>query len=145
MTCSNKYKKSTLRAYTDTTQVIAPNGLIPFANYKNTGCSINLNGETSVKLNKPGLYQITFNGYVVESTATGDIIVQLMSNGSKVNGAVAAANSSVTTDLENLSFSTIIDVAPSCNCVDNDVVLTVLNEGVAASFGNVNLTVVKLC
>lgn len=55
--------------------------------YKNTGCSINLNGGTSVKFNKPGLYQVTFNGYVVESTATGDIIIQLMSNGSKVNGA----------------------------------------------------------
>lgn len=144
MACSNKYKKSTLRAYTDTTQVVAENGLIPFVNYKDTGCSIDFSGGTSVKINKPGLYQVTFNGYVVESTATGDIIVQLMNNGSKVSGAVAEANSS-TTDIENLSFTTIIDVAPSCNCIDNGVVLTVLNEGVAASFGNTNLTIIKLC
>lgn len=145
MTCSNRYKKSTLRAYTDTTQVVAPNGLIPFANYKDTGCSIDFSGGTSVKINKPGLYQVTFNGYVVESAATGNIAVQLMNNGSKVSGAVAETNSSATTDIENLSFATIIDVAPSCSCIDNDVVLTVLNEGVAASFGNANLTIIKLC
>ena len=145
MTCYNRYRKSTLRAYTDTTQVVASNSLIPFANYKDTGCSIDFSGGTSVKINKPGLYQITFNGYAVESTETGNIVVQLISNGSKINGAAAEVNSSSTTDIKNLSFSTIVDVSPSCNCIDNDVVITVLNEGVDASFGNANLTVIKLC
>lgn len=144
MSC-NRYRKSTLNAYTQSNQAVAANGLIPFANFKRTGESIRFNGGTSVNIDKPGLYQVIFNGIVSETTTAGNVILQLHRNGIAVPGAIAEAQSGSATDIENLAFATIIEVSPSCCCVDNDSVLTVVNTGVGATLANANITVVKLC
>ncbi len=145
MTCSNRYRKSTLNAYNSANQTIVTNGLVSFPNFNRTGCSIDFTGETSITIGRPGLYQITFNGIIESSGTSGSVIVQLFKNGMLVPGAVAEAQSTSATDIENIAFSTIVEIPPSCNCVNNDAILTVVNTGVEAVLNNANVTVVKLC
>lgn len=145
MSCNNRYKKSTLNAYSQSNLTVETDGLLSFANFKETGCSIRFNGGTSINVDKPGLYQVIFNANAAESAAAGNIAVQLYRNGMEVPGAIAEAESGETTDIENLAFSTIVEVPPSCCCVDNDTILTVVNIGVSAVYSNANISVVKLC
>lgn len=145
MSCNRRYQKSTLNAFTNTNQAIAVNDLVKFANYKSTGCSIDFDGGSSIRIDKPGLYHIIFNAFTVESGTGGNVIVQLMKNGVPVAGAIAEAQSGTTTGIENLMFSTIVEIPKSCDCIDNSAVFTILNSGVAAAFGNVNISIVKLC
>lgn len=56
-----------------------------------------------------------------------------------------AASTTALTDIKSLSFSTIIQVKPSCCAVDNNVNLTLVNTGVPATFSNVNVVITKLC
>lgn len=145
MTCSNRYRKSTLNAYNSDNQTITTSGLVSFPNFNRTGCSIDFTGGTSIAIDKPGLYQITFNGTVESSGTSGNVVVQLFKNGVLVPGAVSEAQLTSATDIENVAFSTIVEIPPSCNCVNNDATLTVVNTGVEAVLNNANVTVVKLC
>lgn len=136
--------KSTLDAYTQAAQTVEQNGLISFDNAKRTGCSIEfVPGSTQINLSA-GLYLIIFSAYGAESGTSGDITVQLNNNGVQVPGAISSVNSAATTDLEPLSFSKIICVAPSCACVKNNAVLSFVNSGVGATFNNVIVDVVRL-
>lgn len=56
----------------------------------------------------------------------------------------ATATVTVNTAIVNLKFATIVQVLNSCNCVKNDVDLTVINNGVQANLTNANIVVVKL-
>ena len=60
-------------------------------------------------------------------------------------GAIAENTSESATSMRNLSFTTVIEVLNSCNCIDNSALLTIINEGVSAIFSNANLTIIKLC
>nr|DAJ99928.1 MAG TPA: BclA protein [Caudoviricetes sp.] len=137
--------KSTLFAYTQTSQNVLTNGDINFSNAYNTGCSIRfVPGSTQVNIKTPGLYYVTFNGYGAESETAGNITVQMSRNGVLVPGAIASANSSAVTGLESLSFSTIVRVSPSCSCVDNNTTLTFVNTGVNTTFANTAITIVRV-
>ena len=71
--------------------------------------------------------------------------VQLFNNGVAVPGAIATSYSGAVAQDENLSFSTIVRVLPSCRIVDNSVTLTVQNIGVEAIFNSLNIVITKLC
>ena len=140
---NNCYKKSTLDAYNISEQTLTINENLDFTNSVKTGVSIEyINGSSAITINRPGLYLVNFNAI---GGGKGNVIVKLQENGEDVRGAVAGASSAATTDIVNLSFSALIDVAPSCNCIKNDSVLTVLNAGVDANYINANITVTKLC
>lgn len=140
------YKKSTLQAWNLSAQAAAVNDVLKFNSSQKTGCAVEFaNGTGSVTIQKPGLYQVAFNGIAVESGTAGDVAVQLQKNGADVPGAIAQATSANATAVVNPAFETIIEVPQSCACVNNTAVLTVKNIGVAANFANANLSVVKLC
>lgn len=143
MTCS-KYQKSTLYAYTQASQSVGVNLPVAFNNNQKTGCSIELETPNIIELCNSGLYLVEFNGSAATSETAGDITVQLQRNGVNVSGALATNTSSATTDIESLSFSTIIDVLPSCCAVNNQTSLSVVNTGIAATFANVAINIVKL-
>ena len=66
--------------------------------------------------------------------------------GAGANGALTrAASTTALTDITSLSFSTIIQVKPSCCAIDNNVNLTLINTDVPATFSNVNVVITKLC
>ena len=104
-------------------------------------------GATTFSLNKPGFYFVTFNGVGAATGATvGNIVIQLQRNGVNVPGAfTSAASTTALTDVKSLSFSTIIQVKPSCCAVDNNVNLTFVNTGIPTTFSNINVAITKLC
>lgn len=141
----NNYKKSTLKAVINSDKELDVNALIPFDTFTKTGCSISQENDSSIRIKKPGLYLVSFNGIAVESETAGNLIVQLQNNGEDVIGAIAENTSESATSMRNLSFTAVIEVLNSCNCIDNSALLTVINEGVSAIFSNANLTIIKLC
>lgn len=137
-----------VNSYTNTSLAVITNEAITFNNNSiQTGCTVTHSaGSATFALNKPGFYFVTFNGVAAATEAAGDITVQLQQNGVNVSGALTTASSTTAlTDIESLSFSTIIQVKPSCCAVDNNVNLTLVNTGVPATFSNVNVVITKLC
>lgn len=136
-----------ISSYNITEQAVATGGLLTFTtNRILTGCTVtHAEGTTSFQLNKPGYYYVSFNGIAAPTTDAGDVTVQLLSNTSPVPGAIATFSSTATTDLGNLSFTTIIKVLPSCCAIDNTTTLTLTNSGVDSTYNNVNLSITKLC
>ena len=143
--CANMYQKSSVNAYTQAGQTVVTGSPVTFVNGTRTGCSINFTaGTTSIRLAKPGLYQVQFSAYGAESGTAGNITVQMYRNGVAVPGAVSSANSTTVTDVKAIGFSSVVRVLPSCAAIDNDVTLTFVNTGVGATFGNVQATVIKM-
>lgn len=138
-----------INSYTNTTLAALTNEALNFnINSVKTGCTVTHSpSSTTFSLNKPGFYFVTFNGVGAATGATvGNIVVQLQQNGVNVPGALASAESTTAlTDVKNLSFSTIIQVKPSCCAVDNNVNLTFVNTGIPTTFSNINVVITKLC
>ena len=138
-----------INSYTNTTLAALTNEALNFnINSVKTGCTVTHSpSSTTFSLNKPGFYFVTFNGVGAATGATvGNIVVQLQQNGVNVPGALASAESTTAlTDVKNLSFSTIIQVKPSCCAVDNNVNLTFANTGIPTTFSNINVAITKLC
>lgn len=134
-----------INSYTSTSQTILTNALINFnINAVKTGCTVtHAEGTPTFSLNRPGLYYVAFNADALP-TAAGDLVAQLRSNNELVPGAIATITGT-TTSTENLSFSRIIQVKPSCCSIDNSVNLTVINSGVGATYSNANIVITKLC
>lgn len=137
-----------VNSYTNTSIAVLTNEALTFNNNSiQTGCTVtHAAGSATFALNKPGFYFVTFNGIAAATDAVGNITVQLQQNGINVPGALTtAASTTALTDIKSLSFSTIIQVKPSCCAIDNNVNLTLINTDVPATFSNVNVVITKLC
>lgn len=134
-------------SYTAIAQSLDVNEDLTFAtNRVITGCTVaHTEGTTTFILKRPGYYYVGFNGTGAINGVAGAVSVELLSNGTNVEGTTASAYSGATTEPVSLSFSTIIKVLPSCNCVDNAASLTIRNTGVASTFNNANITITKIC
>ena len=148
MSCCNKYKKSILDAYSNTSRTYLANTNIIYDNiYKQSGQSINFTaGSSTVNLVKSGVYLVMFSADATASVA-GNITVTLSRNGVVVPGATATETAVGTTDVHNLNISTIIEVGDTCCCSGfgvSQIPLIVANSGVGATFTNVKLVVIKL-
>ena len=134
-----------ISSYTSTSQTLLTNALIDFdINAVKTGCTVtHAEGTPTFSLNRPGLYYVAFNADALP-TAAGDLVAQLRSNNELVPGAIATTTGT-TTSTENLFFSRVIQVKPSCCSIDNSVNLTVINSGVGATYSNANIVITKLC
>lgn len=134
-----------LSSYNITSQTVPVNGTLNFTTDRIlTGCTATRNGQT-FQLNKPGYYYVTFNASASTSDTAGIVTVQLTNGGQIVPGAVASFSSEATANTENVSFSTIIRVPPSCCAINNTANLTLVNTGVSAIYNNVNVNITKLC
>lgn len=137
-----------LNAYTNTSQSISAGSPIPFNTnrYRTCKCISHSAGSTSITLNCPGYYIISFSGTATATTSgTDPIIVQLARNGTAVPAGNASALSAAANTPVSLSFTTAVKVLSSCCAVDNTTVLSVLNSGIAADFTNVEIVVKKVC
>lgn len=138
-----------LYTYSTTDQTVAVNGVVALGNngVSACGCISHAAGTGSVSLQRAGYYRITVNADAANTTATaGNITLQLYSNGTAYAGAEATQTSESTTDVANLSFTALIRVLPNCCAIDNNLptTLTLVNTGIAATFSNVAMTVVRL-
>lgn len=134
-----------ISSYNSAEQTLATNGLVSFDSDRiKTGCTVvHTPGSTSFSLTKPGYYYITFNT-IVTSTEIGNITIQLRNGTALVPGAVASTSIAKDTDVNTISFATIVRVPPSCCAIDNTAVLSIINSGIAASFTASNINITKL-
>lgn len=122
-----------------------------------TGCTANANTPTNtITLNRSGLYMVEFNG-IISGIDTADEVeeaevptvanfvgVQMFNNGNEVPEALTGATSAEATDVEAVSFQTIVRVRPGCCSVDNTARLTFKIVGNNANVYFANVVVTKL-
>ena len=95
----------------------------------------------------PGIYKIIFSGVAAATTtATSPNEVQLYQGSTAVAGATASELSESTTDFVNLSFSVLLPVSKAdlAATTTASLALSVENIGIAATFTNADVTVVKV-
>lgn len=128
-------------ATTSSTAVIA-NATLPLTTIvRRRGADVNLSGN-SVAITDCGS-----NYYLVSVTATftapvaGTITLNLQQNGTNVTGGTASTTiTTATTEVRSISFTAIVRTFNSGG-IDG---LSILNAGLAATFTNIDMTVVKL-
>lgn len=134
--------KSLITVANTTSTAVTANATLPFTTIvRRRGNDVNLVGST-VALTDCGS-----NYYLVEVHATftapvaGVITLNLQQNGGNVVGATASTTvTTPTTEVRSLSFTTIVRTFNGSS-LDS---LTVLNAGLAATFSNIEMSVVKL-
>lgn len=135
-------RKSSLMAVNTTAQDLPIDGLITYATSNKTGCSIGFtNGSNAVAL-RQGLYLVNVSADLL-GTAAGEATLQLLKNGTAIPGAKAVTTLAAG-GVSNVSFSAVIDVGPSCQCVDNTTTLQAQLQNIAATVNNTVMTVAKL-
>lgn len=138
-----------LFTFSNTSQTVVTDQLLNFNNNTiQTGCTAtHAAGSSSISLNKPGYYMVSFNADGVESGTAGNITVQLNGNGTAIQGAEATANSAAVADVVNLKFTALVQVMPNCcgNQTNTPYTLTFANTGVGAIFTNAAVSVTKIC
>lgn len=136
-------RKSTINANFAASQAVAVDSVFNFPNVTRTGSSIVSNGSGSFTLDNAGLYLIiaSVSG---AGAAAGNLSIQINRNGALIPGTVQVANSTAATDIVNLTTSTIVDIPRSCACINNDAVITIVNGGIAGTFVNGSIQIIKL-
>ncbi len=132
-----------LNAVNTATQAVVANGFIAYtATNVKQGCGISYNdGSNTISLKGNGIYLVEVNADVIPTNA-GLISMQLLKN----NVVVPAAKATVTgvaSSTSSLSFSTLIKVPCSCNCVDNTANLQVQLTALA-NVTNASIVVVRV-
>lgn len=144
MTCDcSCNRKSTINANFAASQAVAVDSVFNFPNVTRTGSSIVSNGSGSFTLDNAGLYLIiaSVSG---AGAAAGNLSIQINRNGVLIPGTVQVANSTAVTDIVNLTTATIVDIPRSCACINNDAVITIVNSGIAGTFVNGAIQIIKL-
>lgn len=134
--------KSLIDVATTTSTSVLAGATLPLATVvRRRGCDVNLSGN-SVALTDCGS-----NFYLVNVTATftapvaGVISLALQQNGTAVTGATASTTiTTASTEVRSLSFAAIVRTYNSAG-IDS---LSIVNTGLAATFSNIDMTVVKL-
>lgn len=135
-----------LEAYSKNQTIPATTGILPFNSITlKKGCTAELNGVSSIQLNKCGVYEITLNINGLASTA-GDVTVAMTKNGVAQPQATRSLVDQTITEGFSLPITTLIQVKDnnSCRCCDAPTILQFVNEGVAW-VGDVDVVVTKLC
>ncbi len=126
---------------------------VPFnINSVNTSCKVvHAAGTPTIEINKPGYYKIDFSSFGYNTGAveagtpySGTYSFQLYNKDVPVVNAVASASSTAETAIENVMFSTILYVPPSCCAINNNASLTIRYLGQDGTLLNANLSVIRL-
>nr|DAG56990.1 MAG TPA: hypothetical protein [Caudoviricetes sp.] len=135
-----------LEAYSKNQTIPATTGILPFNSITlKKGCTAELNGVSSIQLNKCGVYEITLNINGLASTA-GAVTVAMTKNGVPQPQATRSLVGQTTTEGFSLPITTLVQVKDndSCRCCDAPTIIQFLNQDVAW-VGDVDVVVTKLC
>ena len=132
--------KSNIYVVNTASTAVVANGVIPVSTIvRRYGNNINAAGS-SVTINEAGYYLVSAN-VTFTAPVAGVVSIALQDDGSTVPGAVAATTvTTATTEPRSLSLTAIVRVF----CGSAPDALTLLNTGVAATYSNVALSVVKI-
>ena len=125
---------------------VATNSAIPFNNVTIAkGCTAKLEGVSTIKLNKRGIYMVSVD-VAGTPTAAGTMSIQLSKNGvlqpqaqSSVTGATA--------NISIMSFVTLVQVQEdnTCSCCTSPTSIQLINTGVPTDYEITNIVVTKIC
>lgn len=128
-----------LNTVNETAQQIVADGFVVFdVNTVNSKSIQHAEGSPSIILGKPGKYLVVFGADVTPGTTAGQLVL--------LNGStpVPAADGAFAASIERaIEFATIIEVLPSCKCVDNKVILKV-QATAEATVTNASMSIVKV-
>ena len=134
--------KSLIDVSTTTSTSVIAGGALPLATVtRRRGTDINVSGN-SIAITDCGsnYYLVTVNATFTAPVA-GTITLNLQQNGTNVVGATGSTTiTTATTEVRSISFQKIIR---SFNAIGFDS-LTVVNAGLAATFSNIDVSVIKL-
>lgn len=138
-----------LQMYTDVSggRTVQENTSIVFDNKTiQTGCTVTANEPTNtVTLRREGIYSVQFNAIISNTTSSSEFIgINMERDGVDVPEAQTGAASSSTSDVDAVSFSTLVRVRPSCCSVDNTTRLQFKVTGSDALVYFANVVVTKL-
>ena len=121
---------------------IAANAAVPFENTNlQTGCVAVQTAPANVSLTKPGIYEISVDGFATAGAA-GLVTMQLYADGIAVEQAVSSFTGAAAA-VGNFHFKTFVEVGGCC-CRGANTVLRLMNAGIAVTDAHVNLTVLKV-
>lgn len=134
--------KSLINVATTASSSVVANDVLPLSTIvRRRGCDVNLSG------NAVAITDCGSNYYLVTVTATftapvaGVVTLNLQQNGVNVTGATGSSTvTTATTEVRSISFSAIVRTFNTAG-IDS---LTVVNSGVAATFSNIDVDVIKL-
>lgn len=134
--------KSLIYATTTTPSSVVASATLPLATtIRRRGCDINLGGNAVTLTDTGSNYYLVTGSATFTAPAAGVVSLTLQQNGAAVSGATASTIiTTATTETRSLSFSAIVRTFNSRG-ID---VLSILNSGVAATFSNISIAVVKL-
>lgn len=150
MSCkNNQYCKSTLSAYTDATVTLEQGDLMPInTNQSLTGTSItHTAGSKTISIVKPGIYVIGFSATNTQGATAGAVSLQIYRNGVPYPSGLVTRTPTATTDIENVSTITTINVREICPCAGTgtpSIDLTFVNTGVQGVYSYFNVTIFKI-
>jgi hypothetical protein len=135
-----------LEAYSLNTSVLA-NGTIPFNSVAlEKGCTTELEGTSTIELNKCGIYEIVFNA-TATPTVTGTVTVQMTKNGVVQPQATRTITGATTTASVNTPITTLVQVSEnntSC-CCTKPTTIQFISSGNGLNIANTNVVVTKIC
>lgn len=115
---------------------VASDTAIPFNNQSiKKGCTAELNGVSTIELNKCGVYMVS-----CDCSSTASATIQLFKDG------VALSQAQSTGTAPNFTCLVQVDKNNSCCACSSPALLQVINVGDAdATFTDANIVVTKLC
>jgi hypothetical protein len=135
-----------LKAYS-TNVSVEENSAVPFNSVGLLkGTSSQLVGASTIQLNKCGIYEISVSA-TVTAEAAGEITLQMTRDGVTQISDITETTAADTTSLHSIGFTTLVQVDRNnninCAC-SSPVNLTFLNTGVATTYNNIIVTVVRI-
>ena len=122
----------------------SPIALNNVALYK--GTSSQLQGVSTIQLNKCGIYEITVSA-TATANAAGEISIQLEKDDVLQPQAFAGTTAADTTSSHSLGFTTLVQVTHNnnCNCVcSTPTNIEIINTGIETTFNSITVTVVRV-
>lgn len=134
--------KSLIDVATTASSAVVANGTLPLATIvRRRGCDVNLSGNSIVITDTGSNYYLVTVNATFTAPVAGAITLALQQNGVTVTGATASTTiTTATTEVRSLSFQAIVR---TFNNVGIDS-LSVVNTGLAATFSNISMSVIKL-
>lgn len=128
-------------AYNTSTTTYSTTDIVELSNIRYEDCRIRATNSKTFTLTAAGRYYVYFGATALSSTSGTPISIQLYENG---NAIPAVVSSTSTTDPQQITFSTIVNVLPSNCYADNRKRLQVVVESGSGDISSANLVIFKL-
>lgn len=134
--------KALIDVSTTTSSAVVANGTLPLATVtRKRGNEISVSGNSIAIMDCGSNYYLVTINATFSAPVAGVVTLNLTQNGVNVVGTTASTTiTTATTELRSLSFQKVIRTF-NANSIDS---LTLVNAGVAATFTNIDVSVIKL-